>query len=158
MSSESGSGGVRWGVLACRMLGLAIFVVAFFLSAVRSGPPGDFTAIVYPGYKCAMLALSETASLFGKTVSGRPPLPAYMLAISGWLNPLIVIDLALSFWRGALLARRIVLGLAIVCMAAAWTFFVEETLAPLIGHFLWVAGALLIVVPDALPARGTKRA
>lgn len=147
------SGGVRWGVLVSRLLGLAIFVLAFFLSGVRSGPAGDLTAIVYPGYKCATLALSETATLFGNTVQGHAPLPAYMLAVSGWLNPLIAIDLLLSLFRKALLPRRLVGGLVIVCMAATWTFFVEQTLTPLVGHFLWILGALLIVLPDALPAR-----
>jgi hypothetical protein len=48
--------------------------------------------------------------------------------------------------------------LVILCMAATWTFFAEETLAPLIGHYLWIAGALLIVLPDALPRRGATRA
>ncbi len=155
---ETGSGGVRWGALASRLVGLAIFVLAFFLAAVRTGAASDPNSVIYSGYKCASLALSETTALFGKAVQGRPPLEAYLLAFSGWLNPLIVIDLLLSFWRRALVARRIVAVLLVVCMAATWTFFAKETLTPLIGHFLWIAGAVLILLPDAVPARRARGA
>jgi hypothetical protein len=153
-----GGAGVRWGVLASRLLGLAIFVLAFFLPAVRNGAASDASAVVYIGYKCATLALSETASLFGKAVQGRPPLEAYLLAVSGWLNPLILIDLALSPWRKALPVRRVVGAMVVLCMVAAWWFFARMSLTPLRGHFLWIAGALLIILPDVLPARGAKRA
>jgi hypothetical protein len=158
MPTQSEGGGVRWGVLASRLIGLAIFVLAFSLSAVRTGAASDPNTVIYSGYKCATLALTETTAFFGKAVQGRPPLEAYLLTFSGWLNPLIVIDLLLSFWRGALMVRRIVGVLVILCMASTWFFFVRETLTPLIGHFLWIAGALLIVVPDALPARRAMRA
>ena len=145
-------------VLVCRLAGLAIFVLAFFLPGVSSGAPGDLTATVYPGYKCASLALSETMTLFGKAVQGTPPLAAWMLTFSGWLNPLIGIVLILSFWRRALMARRIVGVLVILCMVSSWTFFAEEKLTPLIGHYLWIVGALLILLPDVLPGREAQRA
>jgi hypothetical protein len=158
MPTESESGGVRWGVLAARVLGLGIFVFAFFLSAVRLGAAGDPTAAIFPGWKCASLALNETTALFGKAVKGAPPLAACLMAMSGWINPLIILDLGLSLWRRALVVRRIVGVLVVLCMAATWAFFAEEKLTPLLGHFLWVAGALLILLPDALPARGAQRA
>lgn len=154
----SGNGGVRWGVLASRLAGLGIFVLAFFLPAVRLGAAGDAAAHVFPGWQCASLALNETMALFGKSVKGAPPIAACLMAVSGWLNPLIAIDLLLSLWRGALMVRRIVGVLVILCMAATWIFFVEEKLTPLPGHFLWIAGAVLILLPDALPARGAKAA
>lgn len=156
MPMERGRGGVRWMALVCRLVGLGIFVLAFFLPGVRGGVTGDNTATVYPGYECASLALSETMTLFGKAVHGTPPLPALMLTFSGWLNPLIGIVFLLSFWRKALVARRIVDVLVILCMAASWTFLSEETLTPLIGHFLWIAGALLILLPDVLPSRDAR--
>jgi hypothetical protein len=158
MAMETGSGGVRWGVLATRLVGLSIFVLAFFLAAVRLGAAGDPTASVFSGWKCASLALNETVALFGNSVKGAPPMAACLMAASGWLNPLIGIDLLLSLWRGALVVRRIVGVLVLVCMAATWIFFVEEKLSPLLGHFLWIAGALLIPLPDVLPARSAKGA
>jgi hypothetical protein len=158
MPMASDGEGVRWGVLASRILGLGIFVLAFFLAAVRLGAAADSSAAVFPGWKCASLALNETVALFGKSVKGPPPIQALLMAMSGWINPLIMIDLVLSFWRGALVVRRIVGVLVILCMAATWIFFVAEKLTPLIGHFLWIAGALLILLPDALPGRGAKRA
>jgi hypothetical protein len=152
------SRGVRWGVLISRLVGLSLFVWAFFLPAVRNGAAGDPAAAVFPGWKCASVALNLTMTLFGKAVKGAPPITACLAAMSGWINPLIVIVLVLSFWRKALWVRRIVGVLVILCMAATWIFFAKESLTPLIGHFLWIAGALLIVIPDALPARKTKGA
>ncbi len=144
------SGGVRWGVMASRVVGLSIFVWAFFLPAVRNGAAGDPASAVFPGWKCASVALNLNMALFGKAVKGAPPITACLAAMSGWINLLILIDLALSFWRRALVVRRIAGVLVILCMAATWTFFAVETLTPLLGHFLWIAGTLLILLPDAL--------
>jgi hypothetical protein len=33
-------------------------------------------------------------------------------------------------------------------MAATWVFFFHSHLVPLIGHFLWIAGALTILLPE----------
>jgi hypothetical protein len=35
-------------------------------------------------------------------------------------------------------------------MAATWIFFAVEHLVPLIGHFLWIGGVLLILAPEVL--------
>jgi hypothetical protein len=157
MPENGGSGVPTWAVWVSRILGVCIFVGAFFLPAVRAGAAGDPTAPVFPGWKCASVALNLTMTLFGKAVKGAPPLTACLAAVSGWINPLIAIDLLLSPWRGALVARRVVAAFILVCMAATWTFFVDEKLTPLVGHFLWIAGALLIILPDAFP-RGKKPA
>ncbi len=156
MKNESRS--VRWGVLASRLLGLSILVWAFFLPAVRSGSAADPSAAVFPGWKCASVALNLSLTLFGKAVKGAPPVTACLAAMSGWINPLIAVVLVLSLWRKALWVRRMVGVLVVLCIAATWIFFVKESLTPLVGHFLWIAGALLIVLPDALPGRSAKRA
>jgi hypothetical protein len=148
MPTESGSAGRLWFVLTCRILGLLVFAGAFLLPAVRLGAAGDASAVVYSGYKCATLALTETASLFGKTVTGRPPIQAFLLAMSGWINPLIVLILLLSFWRFLKWLRRILGVLVLLCMAATWTFLVMEKLSPLVGHVLWIAGALAILAAE----------
>jgi hypothetical protein len=70
--------------------------------------------------------------------------------MSGWINPLIVLVLLASFSRRLLMARRVMGVVVLVCMAATWTFFAQQKLVPLLGHFLWIAGALLILLPEAL--------
>src|ERR1700691_430954 len=101
MSDESG--GIRWGVLVCRLLGLAIFAAAFLLPAVKLNS-GSADSVVFPGWKCASIALSQSVSLFGKVTPGGPSFQAILLTLSGWINILIPIVLLLSFWRLLLMA------------------------------------------------------
>jgi hypothetical protein len=153
MPMKKGSAGHLWLVLTCRIVGLLVFAWAFLLPAVRLGAAGDASAAVYPGFKCASLALSETMTLFGKTVQGTAPVQAYLLVASGWINPLIVIILLLSFWRILQLVRRILGVLVLLCMAATWVFLAMEKLTPLLGHFLWIAGALAVLAAELPRAR-----
>jgi hypothetical protein len=149
MPQRGGSDSRFWMALVLRVLGLCIFAAAFFLPACRLGAPGP-GEVVFPGWKCASVALSETMSLFGKSVSGAPPFQALLVVMSGWINPLIVLVLLASFSRRLLMARRVMGVVVLVCMAATWTFFAQQKLVPLLGHFLWIAGALLILLPEAL--------
>ena len=55
MASETN----RWIGWVLRLIGLGIFVLAFFQLAVRSGEPGP-EAVIFPGWKCASIALSQT--------------------------------------------------------------------------------------------------
>jgi hypothetical protein len=137
-----------------RLLGFCLFVAAFFLPAVRSGPAGS-DATVFPGWKCASIALTETVSLFGKSVTGPPSIEVLLVVLSGWINPLAVLLLCFSFSRGFVVLRRVLAAMIVLCMAATWTFFALQKLSPLAGHFLWIAGALLILVPAAI-AGGPK--
>lgn len=135
---------VRWGL---RIVGLGIFVLAFFQVAVRSGVPGP-DAVVFPGWKCASVALTETVALFGKSVAWPPPLPILLVVFSGWINPLVALVLLFSFFSKLRILRRIVGILILLCMVATWWFFALQKVTPLIGHWLWIAGALLILGPD----------
>jgi hypothetical protein len=38
----------------------------------------------------------------------------------------------------------------VVCLIAIWIFFAVAGFVPLIGHYLWVAGILLILTPEAI--------
>ena len=142
------SGGNRWLVWICRIVGLAVFALAFIEPAVRHGAAGP-DATVFSGWKCASIALTETTALFSKAVSGAPPLPIFLVAMSGWINPLIVLFLLLCVSSRLRIARGIVAVIILLCMGATWMFFHLQSVTPLIGHFLWIGGALLILLPDA---------
>jgi hypothetical protein len=147
----------RWIGLVLRVLGLGVFALAFFLPAVRSGATGP-DAVVLPGWKCASIALTETVGLFGKSVAWPPALPVLLVIFSGWINPLIVLVLLSSFVSKLRVVRRILGVLILLCMAATWAFFSMQKVTPLIGHFLWIGGALLILAPDAIGGERTRPA
>jgi hypothetical protein len=150
MPLRSWSEAHRGTLLIVRLLGFCLFVAAFFLPAVRSGPVGP-EATVFPGWKCASIALGETVALFGKSVSGPPSFEVLLVVLSGWINPLALLLMCFGFSRGFAILRRVLAAMILLCMAATWNFFALQKLSPLAGHFLWIAGALLILIPAAIP-------
>jgi hypothetical protein len=154
MSGESG--GIRWGAVVCRVLGLVVFAAAFLLPGVKLDG-GSADSVVFPGWKCASIALSQSVSLFGKSTPGGPSFQAILLTLSGWINILVPIVLLLSFWRVLLVARRVIGGFIVLCMAATWTLLAMEKLTPMVGHVLWIVGALAILAPDVLCATARQR-
>lgn len=146
--SQTGSK-IGWAV---RLLGLCIFVVAFFVPAVRAGSPGS-EAVVFPGWKCASVALTETVALVGKTGVEKPSFEVLLVIFSGWINPLVLLLFVLSIWRGLLALRRVLAVIVLLCMAATWIFFAVQKVTPLIGHFLWIAGALLVLLSAVIGER-----
>jgi hypothetical protein len=138
----------RWIVPTLKTLGLAIFILAFFEPAVRAGE-----TTVLSGWKCASIATSESMTLFGKPGPGQHQFIEYLVAFSGWINPLVVLVLLASPVRVLLIVRRIFAAIVVLCMAGTWALFSEQHIAPLLGHFLWIAGALLVIIPEAFPGR-----
>jgi hypothetical protein len=135
-------------VPALRVLGLAIFILAFFEPAVRAGETD-----VLSGWKCATIATTESMTLFGKPGNGQHQFIEYLVAFSGWINPLIVLVILASPVRVMLTVRRIFAIIIVLCMAGTWVLFSQQHIAPLTGHFLWIAGALLVIIPEAFPGR-----
>lgn len=136
---------ILWGV---GFLGLCIFALAFLQPAVRAGE--GTSAIVFSGWKCASIALTETVALVGKSASESPSFEVVLVAMSGWINPLVLLIFLCSFSRVLLVLRRILALLVLLCMAATWTFFHMQKVTPLFGHFLWIAGALMVSVPAVM--------
>ncbi len=139
----------RWIVPALRILGLAIFILAFFEAAVtREGQS-------YAGWKCASVATSFAENLLTKPGGSHEPFE-YLVAMSGLINPLIVLTILASPMRALRILRQVFAVVVVVCMIATWVLFAQQHIAPLIGHFLWIAGAVLVIVPEAFP--GGRRA
>jgi hypothetical protein len=144
-----------WAALFCRILGLGIFVLAFFLPAVRGGAPGS-AAPLFRGWQCASVALSDTLALFGKAAKWPPPLDAILVVFSGWINVLLPLMLIFSLSQRFRIFRMILGVIMLLCMAATWTFFIHANVTPLIGHSLWIVGALLIIGAEAFAGKRTK--
>lgn len=151
MRSQSENQPSRWILWVVGFLGLCIFAFAFLQPAVRAGE--GTSAIVFPGWKCASVALTETMALVGKSGLEKPSFEVLLVIFSGWINPLVLLLFLSSFWRVLLVLRRILAVTVLLCMVATWTFFHMQKVTPLMGHFLWIAGALLVLAPAVIGGR-----
>jgi hypothetical protein len=75
----------------------------------------------------------------------------FTLIPSGWLNPLLLAYLAFLIWPKFVKTRRVLATGVVLCLVATWAFFALAQMVPLVGHYLWAAGALLIVAGEIVP-------
>jgi len=148
MAISERSAAVTWGIFISRILGLLVYVAAFFLPACReaAGRDGDAPTILQ-GSRCALITLVNS---FNHEVWHSK----YFLAVlSGWINPLILLYLFLLILPVFVWPRRVVAGVILLFIAATWVLFYQIPLVPLVGHFLWIAGILMILAGEAFPRR-----
>lgn len=129
---------VRW----MRLMGFCIYVLAFFLPAVRDKAADGVTfstPTVYKGWFCAFVTIMNTFSRDVWSTSG------FLAILSGWINPLILIYLILLVRDNSVWPRRIISMTVVAFMIATWIYFAVDSMVPLIGHVLWIAGALMIL-------------
>jgi hypothetical protein len=121
-------------------VGLAVFAVAFFLPSVAQGSGSPLK-----GWQCAVITLS--ALIEARTWHSL----MFLAALSGLINILILPYLVFTLIpplraSSALrLVRTVLADLILLCMIATWVFFLTGHFVPLIGHALWIVGALLIL-------------
>ena len=132
-------------VITGRILGLLVFIAAFFLPACREvATPGGDAPDVFLGSRCAWMTLVNT---FSHEIWHSK----YFLAVlSGWINPLLMLYLVLLLFPKLFWPRRIVAGAIVAFIAGTWVLFAIIPLVPLIGHVLWIAGILLILAGEAM--------
>ncbi len=130
-------------ILICQVFGLGIFAAAFFLPAVRDAGPLTDSSNIFKGWECAKIA---TTAMFQKDTYESS---GFFAVMSGWINPMILAYLGFSYAANFSRVRRILAVAIPVCMLATWIFFEVEHLVPMIGHFLWIAGALMILIGEA---------
>ncbi len=128
-------------ILICQVLGFCIFAAAFFLPAVK-GSGGLTDPDIFKGWECAKIALTATFHLDTYESS------VFLAAMGGWINPLVLLYICLSLAPKFSRLRRFPAVAILVCMVATWIFFAVDQLIPIIGHFLWIAGALMILVAE----------
>jgi hypothetical protein len=137
--------------LIVRLVGIAIFVVAFFLPAVRGAETGPGSG-PYIGWTCAVVAISASAGIPHLFAAGamhdKETLGALCLILSGWINPLVGLYLLFCIWKRLVIVRRVMGVAMLACMVATWVFFSKAPMYPLIGHFLWIGGILIVLSPE----------
>jgi hypothetical protein len=145
MSQSARSTTISRAVLIARLLGICIFVAAFFLPACREvATPGGDAPEVLQGSRCAWITLVNTLN---------PEIwrsKNFLAVLSGWINPLIVLYLIFLLIPILRWPRRVVACMITAFIAGTWVFFVLYPLAPLIGHVLWIAGILMILAGEVI--------
>jgi hypothetical protein len=144
MVQGAGSAAVKRVVILSRILGILVFAAAFFLPAcMKAAASADDTPDIYKGYICAGVTLINSL---------KPEFwhsQNFLAILSGWINPLIVLYLIFLISPKFRWPRRIVAGLIVLFMLGTWLFFYVYPLVPLVGHFLWIAGIVLILAGEA---------
>jgi hypothetical protein len=140
MPSNARSGPARRGSLIARLIGYGLFFIAFFLPAVREvtpagGPPPD----PHMGYFCAWITLINT---FNRDAWQSKD---FLAILSGWINPLMLLYVAFLFSRRLRMPRMAIAAVIALLMVGTWVYFALAGLIPMIGHFMWIAGILLIL-------------
>ena len=128
-----------------RVLGFFIFVAAFFVPACKDPGGAAFrNQDVYLGWFCAAVTVMNT---FSRDVWTSKD---FLSVLSGWINPLILIYLVLLIRPRFVWQRRIIAGAVIVFIFATWIYFALAPLIPLVGHFMWIVGALMVLAGEAV--------
>ena len=148
MSQSTRSATVNISVLIARLVGLCIYVWAFFLPAVREVATAvNDSPEMLKGSRCAWITLVNTLN---------PEMwhsKYFMAVFSGWINPLLVLYLIFLLFPIFRWPRRIVAVVIAVFMIGTWIFFAMYPLVPLVGHFLWAGGILLILAGELFARR-----
>ena len=136
-----------------RLLAFLVFAVSFALPAVhvQTGQPrvpGGLDTSRLPGYFCAFIANYAAPSALIKSKGSGVTAESLQVMAGGCVNLFVLAILFLSMWKRLVWTRLVLLAATLPCFAATWMFFAKEHLSPLMGHYVWVAGALLFLLPE----------
>ncbi|MFZ0393230.1 MAG: hypothetical protein WBX09_20565 [Terracidiphilus sp.] len=139
-----------------RIAAVVVFGVSFALPAIRmsgSGPSQTMT-----GWMCAVIASITAPKALIQSLGQGVRFDEILIPISGLVNYLFLAVLVLSFWRRLLRTRLLFGTLLLPCFVATWMFFSSSKVTPLVGHYLWVAGAIVFLMPDVVILVHERRA
>ena len=140
----------------CGIVGLALFVAGFFLPAIRFPPdprpeanwgPGT-TSHEFLGYECAEITLAGSATFFE-----HPKAEAIPTVVSGWINPLVLLYLVSCALKRLNRTRPFIASAIVVCCVAMWVQLATEHAALLVGHYIWIAGIVLLLLTPVVDYR-----
>ena len=148
-------------VTVIRVVGILVFVAAFFLPAVRDpgSVPGPGSRPLL-GWSCALFAAASTGTIlhWNTAQSTKEVVGSICLILSGWVNPLVFFYLTCSLWRRMVVIRRVFAVAIVLCYVATWVFFAQAPMVRLVGHYLWVLGGLLILAGELVGQRVSRPA
>ena len=130
-----------------RIAALVLFGVSFALPAIRPATAGA-AAQPIPGWTCAMFASILGPKALVQSIGQGVRPEDILIPVSGLINYLFLFVFVLSFWRRLVRTRLLLGALLLPCFVGTWIFFSISKITPLAGHYLWIAGAILLLVPD----------
>ncbi|HWE87126.1 MAG TPA: hypothetical protein VG267_19425 [Terracidiphilus sp.] len=130
-----------------RIAALAVFAGSFALPAIRMAGSGPGNQPLR-GWMCASFASILGPKALVQSLSHGVQSEGILISAGGLVNYLFLALLVLALWRRLVRTRLVIGALMLPCFIATWILFASTKTTPLIGHFLWIAGAVLLVVPD----------
>ena len=102
------------------------------------------------GWVCAEFATAMVVTAPITAIRNHTGLDAraFLFPMSGLVNPLVLAYLILCIWRRLVRTRLLIAAAVMICFGATWLLFALTQTIPLIGHFLWVTGAVALFIPD----------
>jgi hypothetical protein len=153
MTAGTGTTAASRATKYIRLLGYFVFLVAFFLPACRQvATPGGDPPDVYRGSFCAWITLINSFNRQIWASSGA------LAILSGWINPLMLLYVAFQFSSRLRKTRRVIAGLVAIFILCTWVYFYLAPLVPLVGHYLWIAGILMILAGELVSERSAAAA
>ena len=107
------------------------------------------------GYNCARLALGLPwgPNLFGhQGLFEDRPLDYLGVLLSGWINPAFLIATFFASFRPSARITRILAIVTLAMIPFCWVVFYDYHFYPREGHFVWIAGMLLVLFERLNPA------
>jgi hypothetical protein len=138
-------------------VGVALYVISFFLTGMGNGND------VHSGWNCALVALFAWALPQGTNMDPRIAIGMRLSGFGGLINPLAIVYAvlrygALRYGDAAPRVRRALAITVLACIPLTWLalYFICTGVAgdcPRIGHAVWIAGLLSMVLGEFLPIR-----
>jgi hypothetical protein len=138
------------------LLGMILFVVSFFLIAVREAYARQSDPGMH-GYTCAEVALLSPWGSDGLRTLREGPVDYFSVLLSGWINPVFLITTVVLLIRPDGRLARTLRIILLVMFVACWIVFYKEHLHPQAGYFLWTAAMLLVLFSNKLARPAPER-
>jgi hypothetical protein len=126
-------------------VGLLLYILSFFLIATKDSTGGLFGRVA--GYECAYLApqAAITNTPFSHGDAYEPPLPYLAILVAGLINPVFLVYVTLAVLGRKPGGMKVLRYVLVAMIPFCWLAFHFLGVYPREGHFVWVAGMLLVL-------------
>lgn len=121
------------------LVALIVFAVSFFFPAIWVPHVTPHTAT---GYWCAWVTLVSPWTADGLKDLPTAPVKYFSILLSGWINPLFLISVALSLRERTRRPSRMLRTVALFLMPVCWIVFFTQNVYPFVGYFIWTAAMI----------------
>lgn len=130
------------------LLSLLVYIGSFFLTAVRDATSTNGSG--FTGYWCAVTTLTAPWGSDGLKELRQDPVEFFSVLFSGWINPLFLITVLVSWIRPYGRWRWILGTLVLIFLPACWVVFAKAHVRPTLGYFVWTAAMVVALLAGAL--------